>query len=95
MSTTATEWAVAYGLSSDPGATAEDAAGREVFDDEAEAREDVQWRVESGLFRRTVTYGPWERVPVEKHEPGPLDDGVRYCKCCHYVWPCKDAEVAA
>jgi hypothetical protein len=53
---------VAYGLADDA-ESAEDSAGYELLDDEADARGAAQWRVYPGVFRRTVTYGPWERVP--------------------------------
>lgn len=57
-----TEYAVAHGLSEDEGAGPGDAAGHEVFDDEAAAFEDAQWRVKSGVFVRDVVAGPWKRV---------------------------------
>lgn len=62
---TRTEFAVAYGLSTDPGAGPEDAAGRHYYDedDEAGAFEDAQWLKESGVFRRRVDVGPWEVAP--------------------------------
>jgi hypothetical protein len=51
----AVEWAVFYG-GPDPG----NCAGYEGMPDQAEAEEAAQWRICSGIARRTVTYGPWE-----------------------------------
>lgn len=62
------EFAVAHGLSDDPGAGPEDAAGSEIYDDEAAACEDAQWRIESGVFRRRVDVGAWEPLPAEAEE---------------------------
>lgn len=54
------QWCVFYG-----GPDPDNCAGREITDEQAVAEEDVQWRVEAGIARRTVTYGPWELVGDE------------------------------
>jgi hypothetical protein len=52
-----TEWAVAYG-----GEDPNECAGTLQYDDEAEARESLQWIRDSMLAKRTVIVGPWEQV---------------------------------
>lgn len=60
------EWAVFYG-----GETPDDCAGFDVLSCQAEAEEDVQWRVTGGVARRSVLYGRWAvTVPPKPEENG-------------------------
>lgn len=59
-------WAVAYGC---PSGDPNEAAGILEYDDEADAREHLQWVHDSFLARRTVTSTRWERV--EAGTPAP------------------------
>jgi hypothetical protein len=54
------QWCVFWG-----GPDPDNCAGLEITDELAAAEENVQWRVEAGIARRTVTYGPWEVVGDE------------------------------
>jgi len=55
-----TQWCVFYG-----GPDPDNCAGSEYSDEQAEVEESAQWLIESGVARRTVTYGPWEVYPSE------------------------------
>lgn len=54
------QWCVFYG-----GPDPENAAGVGIADEEAYAREQQQWFIESGVASRSVTYGPWVVQPPE------------------------------
>ena len=58
------QYAVAYG-----GEDAENCAGKFVFDDPGAAEEQVQWINGGFLAKRTITYGPWERIEAATGEP--------------------------
>lgn len=58
------EWCVFHG-----GEHPDECAGYRVFDDQAEAEEDVQWTREAGTACRLVTRGPWQvQQPAELSE---------------------------
>jgi hypothetical protein len=67
LDSTFTEYAVAMG-----GADPNDCARIEIYDDEADAAENVQWYRDSYVARRTVTRSRWERVDAE-----PVTDGAQ------------------
>lgn len=52
-----TEWAVFWG-----GEHPDDCAGLNVYSDEAEAEEDLQWTVSAGLAERDVSHGSWRVI---------------------------------
>jgi hypothetical protein len=53
------EWAVAYGC---PSGDPNESAGIQVWRDEADAREHLQWMRDGILARRIVVTGRWEKV---------------------------------
>lgn len=67
---TAVEWAVFHG-----GPDPDNCAGYEVMRDQADAEEGAQWRIQSGVARRMVAYGPWEVMTGE-------DDGTEDVPRC-------------
>jgi len=83
-------WGVAYG-----GEDGADPAGVEVYDDEADAREHLQWCVpECYVVSRVMLAGPWEKAPEADHDERCCMNGVAPGKGPHPDCPGVDAVLA-